>query len=88
MALKQPPPKHAWVQKEDFLRTASKFKDATEAKILTLEGKELTYKAQDFDKIRFPVAKATIRFPSRGSLYVGDGEYAQKDKARVRTKKP
>lgn len=76
------------IQKEDFQRSLSKAGTVppSHADVTYHDGRVVVYKAQDFDKIRFPVAKAMLKFPqgSRGSIYLGNGDYASKDKMKVR----
>ena len=48
----------------------------------------VTYAAVDFGKIRFPVRKMTLHFEpgTGGSVYLGGGKSADRDKRKVRGK--
>ena len=75
------------VQKEDFKKAVAQSPNALAVDILYQDRAEyVRYSGKDFDKIRFPVRKAVLIFPtgSRGVKHLGDGDFAPRDRKKIR----
>ncbi len=74
------------INREDFERTLAQDGREAVSAVVTYKGdpNKVTYKSQDFKRIRFPVQKVVLQYSSGKTLYVGDGKYVEKKQKKVR----
>lgn len=71
------------IQRETFFASLSA--DVTSAEIQYAPGNVQVYKAVDFNKIRFPVQKATLITEPRKAKHVGNGDWVNPTRRKVRS---
>ena len=73
------------LNREDFEATLKRDAREPVSANVTYKGREARqYATKDFDKIKFPVQKITLKYAEGRLLSLGNGDYVRADKKKVR----